>query len=79
MTDAADRKELVSALRNQTELGRLNESVILSIFDKIQDMGWIIEKKPEPKPIVGPMPMPPIPEPPQPEPVPPRRAPTKHK
>lgn len=35
-----ERDGLIADLRNQTEMGRLNEDVIRSIFDKIGELGF---------------------------------------
>jgi tellurite resistance protein len=45
-----ERNELIAAMRNQTQLGRLNQAEIAAAFDTMAGLGYNIVKMPEPKP-----------------------------
>jgi hypothetical protein len=58
---AEERSELVAAMSNQTQMGRLNAGEITACFDRLVEMGYDIVKRPAvveetvPEPIVPPV------------------------
>lgn len=50
-----ERNELIAAMRNQTEFGRLNASAIEAAFDKMFELGFDIVKRAEPAKVVEPV------------------------
>jgi len=59
---AEERSELVAAMSNQTQMGRLNAGEITACFDRLVEMGYDIVKRPEvveqpvPEPVAAPEP-----------------------
>jgi hypothetical protein len=54
-----ERNELIAQMRNQTQLGRLNQSEIAAAFDTMAGLGYNIVKmmpEPEPVPVIEPAP-----------------------
>jgi hypothetical protein len=43
---AEERAELVAAMSNQTQMGRLNAGEITACFDRLVEMGYDIVKRP---------------------------------
>jgi hypothetical protein len=43
---AEERSELVAAMSNQTQMGRLNAGEITACFDRLVEMGYDIVKRP---------------------------------